>query len=34
VATTFGYRTKGQPPDVVSVRLKLDELDRMARDRK
>lgn len=31
VATTYGHWTAGQPPYIVSVRLKLAELDRMAR---
>jgi hypothetical protein len=34
VATTYGHWTRGEPPYVVSVRLKLEELDRTARDRK
>jgi hypothetical protein len=34
VTTTYGHWAKDEPPYVVSVRLKLDELDRMARDRK
>ncbi len=31
VATTYGHWTQGQPPYIVSVRLKLAELDRKAR---
>ena len=31
VATTYGHWTAGEPPYVVSVRLKLEELDRLAR---
>lgn len=31
VTTTYGHWTPGQPPYVVSVRLKLDELDRRLR---
>ena len=31
VLTTYGHWTAGEPPYVVSVRLKLDELDRLAR---
>jgi hypothetical protein len=29
VATTYGHWTAGEPPYIVSVRLKLDELDRL-----
>ena len=32
VTTTYGHWTKGESPYIVSVRLKLDELDQMARD--
>jgi hypothetical protein len=31
VVTTYGHWTAGEPPYIVSVRLKLDELDRLAR---
>jgi hypothetical protein len=31
VLTTYGHWTSGEPPYIVSVRLKLDELDRLAR---
>lgn len=31
VATTYGHWTAGEPPYIVSVRLKLEELDRLAR---
>lgn len=31
VATTYGHWTPGEPPYIVSVRLKLGELDRLAR---
>jgi len=31
VATTYGHWTAGEPPYIVSVRLKLDELDRLAK---
>jgi hypothetical protein len=31
VATTYGHWTEGEPPYIVSVRLKLEELDRLAR---
>jgi len=31
VITTYGHWTVGEPPYIVSVRLKLDELDRLAR---
>ncbi len=31
VTTTYGHWTKGEMPYIVSVRLKLDELDRKAR---
>jgi hypothetical protein len=31
VLTTYGHWTAGEPPYIVSVRLKLDELDRLAR---
>ncbi len=31
VTTTYGHWTPGQPPYIVSVRLKLDELDQLAR---
>ena len=31
VVTTYGHWTEGEEPYVVSVRLKLDELDRLAR---
>jgi hypothetical protein len=31
VVTTYGHWTEGEPPYIVSVRLKLDELDRLAR---
>jgi hypothetical protein len=34
VTTTYGHWTRGEPPYVVSVRLTLAELDRMARGRK
>ena len=34
VTTTYGHWAKGEPPYVVSVRLKLDELDRMAKEKK
>ena len=30
VLTTYGHWTEGEPPYVISVRLKLDELDRLA----
>ena len=32
VATTYGHWTKGQAPYIVSVRLKLSELDEMAKN--
>jgi hypothetical protein len=32
VATTYGHWTPGEPPYVVSVRLRLEELDRMAQE--
>jgi len=31
VATTYGHWTEGQPPYILSVRFRLDELDRAAR---
>jgi BNR repeat-like domain len=31
VVTTYGHWTEGEPPYIMSVRLKLDELDRLAR---
>jgi len=31
VLTTYGHWTSGEPPYIVSVRLKLDDLDRLAR---
>ncbi len=31
VATTYGHWTAGEPPYIMSVHLKLDELDRLAR---
>jgi hypothetical protein len=31
VLTTYGHWTAGEPPYIVSVRLRLDELDRLAR---
>ena len=31
VATTYGHWTAGKPPYVVSVRLKLSELDALAK---
>jgi hypothetical protein len=31
VLTTYGHWTEGEPPYIMSVRLKLDELDRLAR---
>ncbi len=31
VTTTYGHWTAGEPPYIVSVRLKLEELDRLAR---
>jgi len=31
VTTTYGHWTEGESPYIVSVRLKLDELDRRAR---
>jgi hypothetical protein len=31
VLTTYGHWTAGEPPYIVSVRLKLDEIDRLAR---
>jgi len=31
VTTTYGHWTKGEKPYIVSVRLKLDELDAMAK---
>ncbi|MFO0960789.1 MAG: sialidase family protein [Isosphaeraceae bacterium] len=31
VTTTYGHWTEGEPPYIVSVRLKLEELDRMAK---
>jgi len=31
VATTYGHWTEGEQPYIVSVRLKLDELDGLAR---
>ncbi len=31
VATTYGHWVKGEPPYIVSVRLKLAELDARAR---
>ena len=31
VVTTYGHWTAGEPPYIVSVRLKLDEIDRLAR---
>jgi hypothetical protein len=31
VLTTYGHWTSGEPPYIVSVRLELDELDRLAR---
>jgi hypothetical protein len=31
VLTTYGHWTEGEPPYIVSVRLNLDELDRLAR---
>jgi hypothetical protein len=31
VMTTYGHWTAGEPPYIMSVRLKLDELDRLAR---
>jgi hypothetical protein len=31
VLTTYGHWTSGEPPYIVSVRLTLDELDRLAR---
>ena len=34
VTTTYGYWVKGESPYVVSVRLKLDELDRLAKAKK
>jgi hypothetical protein len=34
VTTTYGHWAEGQPPYVVSVRLKLDELDRLAKAKK
>jgi hypothetical protein len=34
VTTTYGHWTQGEPPYVVSVRFKLDELDRMAKEKK
>lgn len=33
VTTTYGHWTRGESPYVVSVRLKLDELDRMAKEK-
>ena len=32
VTTTYGHWIEGEPPYVVAVRLKLEELDRMAKD--
>jgi hypothetical protein len=34
VTTTYGHWTQGEPPYIVSVRLKLDDLDRMAKAQK
>ncbi len=31
VLTTYGHWTAGEPPYIVSVRLRLDEIDRLAR---
>jgi hypothetical protein len=31
VVTTYGHWTDGEPPYIAAVRLKLDELDRLAR---
>jgi hypothetical protein len=33
VATTYGHWSQGQPPYILSVRLKLDELDTLAKPR-
>lgn len=34
VVTTYGHWTKGEPPYIMSVRLKLDELDALAKTKK
>lgn len=34
VTTTYGHWTEGQPPYIVSVRLKMEELDRLAAARR
>jgi len=34
VTTTYGHWSKGESPYIVSVRLKLSELDAMAKKRK
>lgn len=34
VTTTYGHWTKDEPPYIVSVRLKLDELDKLAKAKK